>query len=216
MQRWLFLVLALVALTHFMALGQSQTALGQAQRGQVKDGKPVGVWEYYDGKELGLRLDYDSSRIKYARPDTTRYFVQIDSSWQLVRPTRAPRLIGSVTEVVSAVQKALRYPFGDMRTNTVGTVIVNFTIDEQGNVTDGKVANAPSTTLANEVVRALGTVSLKYLPAIHQGKRVAFRISFVVRFVLQRENSRTPDYKKQSELLPAPPGSFDEIVVTGY
>ena len=209
MRRLLLLAPFLILLTHL-------TALGQSQRGQMKDGKPVGVWEYYDGKELGVRFDYDSSRVRYVRPDTSRYFVQIDSSWQLVRPTRAPRLIGSKTEVVSMVQRRLRYPFIDLRNRTSGTVIVSFMIDERGQVKNGKVTSAPSITLANEVVRALEGVSLNYLPAMHQGKRVPFRTSFVVRFFSQSENVREIALKKQVELLPMPSGSFDEIIVIGY
>ncbi|MFC7668018.1 energy transducer TonB [Hymenobacter humi] len=164
-------------------------AQGQSQRGKLKDKKPVGVWEYYDGKDLGLRFDYDSGRAQYVRPDTSRYLVQIDGRWQLVHPSRAPRLIGSKSEVLSVLQRRLRYPMGDMRARTSGTVIVTVKIDEKGNVVDGKVTNASSTTLGNEVIRALEPVSLSFLPAIYQGKPVPFQVAFVVRFCFQSENA---------------------------
>ena len=204
-----FLIAALVA-----GLRHPLFAQESFERGKFKDGKPVGVWEYYDGKELALLFDYDSSRIQYLRLDTARYSVLVDSVWQTKRLSRAPRLLGSKTAIVSALQRQLRYP-----SQTTGTVILTYVVDPQGQVINPVVTTAPSQTLAEEVFRVTETLPLRYLPAMRLGKPVASKIAFVVRFrraANAKDETADADIRQQEQLHPSPPGSFNDVIVTAF
>lgn len=200
-------------------------AQSQLERGKLTDGNPVGVWEYFDdfaGKELGLRFNYDSARINYVRPDTSRYFVLVDSSWQIKRLNRAPRLIGSRANMVDAIQRKLRYPPQDLRAHRSGTVIVTCVVDAQGKVGLPVVISTPSPTLAQEVLRALDELPLYYIPGVYRAKRVQTKISFVARFCIASSYKQTDiqsemkrEVERQTQVTPSPPGSFDEVIVTG-
>jgi len=210
MQRLLCLVLLMIGLSPISAKCQSA-------RGQLKDGKPIGVWEYYDGEKLGLRFNYDSSRIQCIRPDTARYLVLLDSAWQPKQLSRAPRVLGSNTDLISAIQRQLRYPLPDLRARNTGTVVLTYVIDVQGQKTNPVAVTTPSQTLAEEVYRVVESTPFTYIPAIYEGKRIPAKITFVVRFCLCKtaEDCQTVS-KAQALATPKPAGSLGEIIVTAY
>ena len=190
---------------------------GQSQRGQMREGKPVGVWEYYDGNELSLRFDYDSSRIQYIRPDTTRYLVLSDSIWQAKRLVRAPRVLGSRIEILTAIQRKLRYPFQDLQGRVTGTVVLTYVVDQYGVKTNSVAVTTPSKTLTEEVYRAIEGVPFTFLPAIYQGKPTPTKVSFVVRFCLCKSiDDCQTSAKAQAQTVPKPLGFVGEIIVTAY
>lgn len=189
----------------------------QSAHGKLQGNRPVGVWEYYDGKDLGLRYDHDSSRVHYSKPDTARYLVLLDSRWQPASLSRAPRVLGSNSDLIMALQRKLRYPLQDLRSGVTGTVVLTYDIDEQGQKTNATATTAPTTTLAEEVYRAVESTPFTYLPAIYQGKRVPAKIAFVIRFCLcnTSENCQKA-IQAQIKAVPRPLGSLGEIIVTAH
>ncbi len=187
----------------------------QSAKGRVKDGKPVGLWEYYDAKELGLRFDYDSSRIQYVRPDTTRYLVLVDTAWQTRQLYRAPRVLGSQNDLIRALQMVLRYPIQEIRNRVTGTVVLTFVVDQQGALTNPVAVTAPSKALAEEVYKKVASLPFTYLPAIYQGRRTPAKIAFVVRFCICKPGADCDSASlEQARLVPKPLGSMGEIIVT--
>jgi hypothetical protein len=189
----------------------------QSAHGKLQGNRPVGVWEYYDGKDLGLRYDHDSSRVQYSKPDTARYLALLDSGWQPASLSRVPRVLGSNSDLLIALQRKLRYPIQDLRSGTTGTVVLTYDIDEQGQKTNATATIAPTTTLAEEVYRAVESTSFTYLPAIYQGKRVPAKIAFVVRFCLCNTSEDCQKaIREQAKAVPKPLGSLGEIIVTAH
>lgn len=216
-----FLLTLLLISSLVSARAQSKWA-----RGNMRDNKPVGVWEYYDdfeGMELGLRFNHDSSRMLFVKPDTSRYFVLVNKNWQINRLTRAPRLIGSRVAIASAFQRKLRYPYQDLRARREGSVVLSCIVDEQGKVGLPTVAAAPSQTLAQEALRAVDQLPLYYIPGEFAGQRAQTKVFFVVRFCIlffenerERQAEAQPKLHEQAQLVPMPPGSFNEVIVTAF
>ncbi|MET4106421.1 energy transducer TonB [Hymenobacter sp. UYP22] len=190
------------------------TVQSQASRGQMKNGKPAGVWEYYDGKELALKFDYDSSRIQYIRSDTAKYQVLVDTTWQVHRLDRAPRLLGGKDELLGQLSRKLRYPFNDIRERNSGTVIITYVIDELGRKTTPVATMTPSVSLAEEVYKVLESADINYLPAIYQGKPTPAKVAFIVRFALC--TSMNTNCITDAKRIPMPIGSLGELVVQAY
>jgi hypothetical protein len=209
MYRFLALLLFLIGL-------YPSPAQSQSSRGQTKNGKPVGVWEYYDGKELGLRFDHDSSRIQFVRPDTASYLVLVDSVWKAHKLDRAPRLLGSREELLMAIGRQLRYPtIGDIANKVTGTVVLTYVIDQYGNKTTPIATTTPTLSLAEEVYRVVESIPIRYLPAVYQGKPTPVKIAFVVRFIACKTNEECQKTGNALALsVPMPPGSVGEMIVT--
>jgi hypothetical protein len=209
MSRFLSLLLLFIGLYPLSAQSQSS-------RGQTKNGKPVGVWEYYDGKELGLKFDHDSSRIQYVRPDTASYLVLVDSVWKAQKLDRAPRLLGSHGELLMAMGKKLRYPtIGDIANRVTGTVVLTYVIDQYGNKTTPIATTTPTVSLAEEVYRVVESIPIRYLPAIYRGRPTPVKVAFVVRFIACKTKEECQKTGKALALsVPMPPGSIGEMIVT--
>ncbi|MEJ7659872.1 MAG: hypothetical protein WKG07_09710 [Hymenobacter sp.] len=80
-------LLALALLATGPALAQ-RPAPAPLERGTLTKGQPTGVWDYFDeAGQLELRMNYDSSRISYRRPDTARYELRVGDALA----ARAPR-----------------------------------------------------------------------------------------------------------------------------
>lgn len=206
---------SVVFIAVFLLFAHTINAQSQQERGKIKGDKRVGVWEFYDFQELGLRFDYDSSRIQYARFDTARYPVLVDTTWQVRRLNRAPRVLGSKSEMLLSLQKTLRYPLQDIRNGVSGTVVLTYVIDEQGGKTNPVAVITPSKTLAEEVYRAVEIMPFVYLPAIYRGKRAPTKIAFVVRFCFcKTADDCNKVSHEQAQLVPKPPGFVGEIIVT--
>lgn len=181
------------------------------EHGKLIAGKPVGVWEYYDGDQLGLVINYDSGRIRYIRPDTTRYSVWLDSAWQAKRLGQAPRLIGSRSGTIIALQKVLRYPPADLRTGQTGHVVVSCIVFENGQVSEPTVLTAPSPSLGEEVRRAVADLSLRYLPGLYRGRAVRTQIAFLATFCIRRGSTTSTGCPTDQISIN---GGFTQILVT--
>lgn len=181
------------------------------EQGEVHKGKPTGVWKYYDGNELGLVINYDSSRVRYVRPDTARYLVWVDSAWQLKRLNRAPRLLGSRNEVVAALQRSLRYPSAALQKGATGHVVVTCVVDETGQVSKAKLVSFPNEALGKEVQEKVDNLNIRFLPGIYRGRPALTRVSFVVSFAIGRSSAKVNAFVNEA---PKAPGAFNQIVVT--
>lgn len=184
------------------------------EEGALTDGKPSGVWKYYDApNKLGLEVNYDSSKVIYIRPDTMRYAVWVDSAWQVRRLSQAPRLIGSRMAIAATLQKRLRYPVMALRDAQTGHVVVGCTVSESGSVGDPVVIQTPDPGLAEEVKKWVKELSMTFIPAVYRGKLVHTQVVFTVTFCIKGMGGN-----RRSSCHDNPPprmaGSFIPIVVT--
>lgn len=84
----------------------------------------------------------------------------------------------------------LRYPSYAVENGIQGRVVVDFIIDEKGNVTDVKVSRGVHESLDAEAVRVV-SASPKWKPAKHRGKKVKVAMSVTVEFRLQKRSDGT-------------------------
>jgi TonB family protein len=214
--RVLLLFLVLASCFRF-GKAQAQAVNTKDERGILTAGKPTGVWEYYDNGKLGLVINYDSGRVRYVQPDTARYRIWLDSTWQLKRLSRAPRLLGSKSATVFSLQKGLRYPPAALRAGAMGIVVVSCLVHEDGQVSEPFVERAPHPSLGEEVRRLVNDLPLRYIPAIYRGRPIRTRVSFVAIFCIStatRARERTEEEKACLSTMPVVYGGFNEVIVT--
>lgn len=159
------------------------------EKGTLTNGRPTGIWEYYDQHgELTLRMNYDSSRIAYSRPDTSRYLLYTQNDWQEARPSRPPQYLGSRAKRTADLAKSIRYPISALQQNQQGQVVIAYVINEQGQTQDYEVLTTPSKECAEAVWDVLKQQPEHWVPAIYQGRPV--RAKFFLRITFDMIDSR--------------------------
>ena len=193
----LYLLAALALLAASPAAFGQRPAAPVYERGTLTQGQPTGVWEYFDeAGQLELRMNYDSSRIGYRRPDTARYELQVGDAWRLARPERPPGPMGSRAGRRHTLQQQLRYPVAALQQQLQGDVILSYEVDPDGHTSHYVVQQSLSPACDQEVWRAVQQLPDRWIPARYQGQPVAARFYLRVHFEMLMRMAQLP--------LPAP------------
>ena len=105
-----------------------------------------------------------------------------------------PVLIGGL----SGLQAKVKYPEIARKANVEGRVIVQFTIDENGDVRDTQVLRGAGAGLDDEATRVI-TEHAEFTPGRQDGKPVAVRLSIPIVFKLNDESKSQSEQSQSSE-----------------
>ena len=106
-----------------------------------------------------------------------RHAEDIAALWIVDEP---PELIGGIR----ALQRKMRYPRAARRARIQGKMLVNFTVDEEGNVRDIIIHEKFGGGLEEEVIRVI-TEHAKFKPGISQGRPASVRMALLLVFSLK-------------------------------
>lgn len=95
-----------------------------------------------------------------------------------------PQYPGGNAELMKYLAKNIRYPKGAQEQGIQGRVIVQFTVQKDGSITDSKVVKPAHTLLDAEALRVVDAMP-KWIPAKQRGKEVACYFTIPVMFRLQ-------------------------------
>lgn len=101
-----------------------------------------------------------------------------------------PQFPGGSTECFHFIAKNLEYPKEAEKRKIEGNVIVKLIIDQDGHVTNVKIARGIDPLLDNEALRIVNSMP-KWEPGKHRGKTVKCRFVLPVKFKL--DGTKTPD-----------------------
>ena len=226
-------IVLLLTLTCLFSLGaQAQRRAKESDQPRLEqgstapDGRRVGKWNFYTNKqELELTFDYDSSRITFRQPDTTRYLVRSGEEWRPQRLARAPHVLGSTDQHLQDLQRTLRYPVSALREQLQGTVVLGYTVDVTGHTKDFAVESSLSPDCDQEVWQAVKLLPDNWIQAVQHGRPTPTRFYLAVKFEmideatlarLQRESKPLAQKPADSAGTPVParPRYAHEVIVT--
>lgn len=139
-------------------------------RQDILDAKPV-----FDGPELTPEQE------KFMKDARKRYAAYIRK-----HPTREPQFKGQSTGAFSRwVSGRLKYPDAARRDNVYGTVMIRFTVDRDGSVTDVQAVSSPHPALAEEAVRTVSS-SPAWSPGVRKGEKMRVTYTIPVIFAPRR------------------------------
>lgn len=200
-------------LTSTIAFGQTTNVANKFERGTLTNGQPTGIWNYLDeAGQLELRMNYDSSRISYRRPDTARYELRVNDTWQLVRPSRAPGLMGSRAGRRHELRTGLRYPVAALQQQRQGDVLLSYVVQPDGSTTEYTVLSSLSPACDQEVWRMLQQLPGRWIPAIYLGQARAARFYLRVHFKTVTASSLDAYKRAQTQAAAPPSGPFTDAV----
>jgi protein TonB len=102
----------------------------------------------------------------------------------MTQPEIAPEYPGGTVAMLSYIQQNLKYPEGAKEQEIQGRVIVQFTIEKDGTVSDVNVVKSVDPLVDAEVVRIVSNMPA-WKPGMHEGKPVRVSYSIPIRFRLQ-------------------------------
>ena len=134
-----------------------------------------------------LKKDGSNEPVKY-EATLTYNGTDNDKSYDVV--DQMPEFPGGVGARMQYLAKNVRYPVEAQRKGQQGNVVVKFTVEKDGSITNSHVVRSISPLLDAEALRVINAMP-KWIPGRHNGKAV--RVGFVlpVSFVLQKANGKT-------------------------
>ena len=102
----------------------------------------------------------------------------------MTQPEIAPEFPGGTVALLSLIQQNIKYPEEAKEQEIQGRVIVQFTIEKDGSVTDVKVVKSVHPLVDEQVVRAVSAMPA-WKPGMLEGKPVRVSYSVHLRFRLQ-------------------------------
>lgn len=102
----------------------------------------------------------------------------------MLQPEIAPEYPGGTVAMLSYIQQNLKYPEGAKEQEIQGRVIVQFTVETDGTVSDVNVVKSVDPLVDAEVVRIVSDMPA-WKPGMHEGKPVRASYSIPIHFRLQ-------------------------------
>jgi TonB family protein len=155
-------------------------------KGEYKDDKQVGIWEYYNfqGKLLHKFNFQDSTVIDFNwYDDSDTIPVNINGEWQKMKVESPPLSLGN--KHMDYILTNLKYPSMAAENGVSGRVIVAVTIDEKGQIINYRIEKSVSESLDKEALRVVKGINVKWIPAYIDNSPLVAEKLIPIAFVLQ-------------------------------
>lgn len=197
-------------------LAQTENVDTEYAKGQIIDGYKSGIWEFYsDDKSLELKINFDEGSLVYLKPDTSEYFIYIDSIWRYSTVVRHSRYIGSYNEFYQILANTLQYPEKARSRKIQRTIYLQFDINIQGKATNLKVLNDPDEYFTKTIIDSFQQVPNFWISSYSNNQYVPSR--FILPIVFKLDSKTKKRINHDVEVYPKPEGKYlSEILVVGY
>jgi TonB family protein len=101
---------------------------------------------------------------------------------------RMPQFPGGEKEMMNFIKTNIKYPEKARKDNVEGTVIVDFVINREGNITDTKILRSTDKSLTKEALKIIHSMP-KWAPGIQEGESVSVSYALPISFNLPNSTS---------------------------
>lgn len=159
-------------------------------KGFYTNDREVGVWQFYNNDgSLHLSFDFDSRKLLFFDGDRSN-----SAELPIIRGNdtitavldKAPFLIGNENELSVFISKNIKYPEIALENSIEGTVVIGFTVDEEGKCSDIAVLKDIGGGCGAEVLRVFNQTLNFWLPGELDGQPVKVPMILPVRFRMSR------------------------------
>ncbi len=134
-----------------------------------------------------LKKDGSDKPVKY-EATLTYNGTDNDKSYDVV--DQMPEFPGGVGARMQYIAQNVKYPEEARRKGQQGNVVVKFTVEKDGSITNSHIVRSISPQLDAEALRVINAMP-KWIPGRHHGKAVSVGYVLPVSFVLQKANGKT-------------------------
>jgi len=153
------------------------------EKGYVKDGIKVSVWQYFDSKgEPELAINHSTGKVIFISKDTTDYVVYKNGEWVSSKLDVRPMPISGTHNFFQAIRDTLKYPVKDFMNGLQGKVIASFEVDTLGAMINYNIIKGVGGACDSAVLAALKSKDQKWIPAMMGGKRCSTKFAIACEF----------------------------------
>lgn len=162
----------------------------------------------YKGKDQPFRkkISFFYPKHQFSSDDTTGVYKRVE---QMPRFNSCESIIGSSLDKESCAQndmlqfiyENLRYPMKARKNGVMGMVVVQFVIDEAGNIQDSKIVKdigADCGIAVLEIMDKMAELKQPFIPGIQYGEHVKVLYTLPVRFKLEKNKRKKRKKKKKN------------------
>lgn len=119
---------------------------------------------------------------------------QVDENGVYMVCEEMPKFPGGMAECMKFLGKNIQYPTQAIENGTQGRVIVQFTVQKDGSITDAIVARGVDPLLDKEALRVINSMP-KWEPGKHKGEAVSVKYTVPVMFRLGEDDTQKKEVK---------------------
>jgi periplasmic protein TonB len=152
------------------------------------ENKRTGTWEFYknDGTP-DWQYDFNIDSFINKPQESLEYSYQSSNGeWIKGKADRDPIWLRSVFEWQTYLNWTLRYPMEAIERNKMGKVLIEVTIDENGDAIEYNIGESAFPALDAEALRVVKFFQPEFLPAEKDGRKVKSKVRIAIQFRLER------------------------------
>ena len=158
--------------------------------GSYKDGLKVGIWEGIGSdKNIELKYDYTNKKLIFYSPkhlDTIKkYNVISGADTVYTKLSQEPIFLGGSALAIQSIWMNIKYPKSAFLDNIQGQVVVAFTINENGKVSNYRIKNSLGGGCDEEALRVVKNIEGDWLPGMLNEKPVTCEYDLPISFNIQ-------------------------------
>jgi TonB family protein len=182
------LVAVFIVLHGFTDLRAQQLITNEIEKGYLKDGNRYSVWEYYDkAKALELKIDHNSGRVYYLKPDASKFAIYKDSGWVMEKIRVYPIPVEGYQNLYKKLQDNMHYPAEALEAGAEAEIFVVFEIDEQGTATNFSFIQDLGYGFEKEITKTLAPIQLPWVSARVNGVPVRARFILPLQYSIHEQ-----------------------------
>lgn len=167
--------------------------IGQYTHGKIKDesGKWVTDYDISDAEDIAFHGDdggeilitnrHKDDGVEILRSNTIGGEIHQDANHVYRVVDQMPKFPGGTSQLMSFMRNNIRYPVDAIKEGIEGRVILTFTVEKDGTLTDIKVAKSVSPSLDKESVRIVKSMP-KWIPGKQNGTKVRVKYTLPISF----------------------------------
>lgn len=162
------------------------------ESGYYKDDKKTGVWTAYDyDGQLQVKYDFTNQKLIFYQPskkDTAKIFNVINGT-DTVKTLldQRPIFLDGGAIFSRALASNIKYPAKAREENISGKVVVAFTIDKDGQLSNYRIKSSLGYGCDEQALNAIKKIPGDWLPGMVNGKPVVVAYEVPVNFILSNE-----------------------------
>ncbi len=145
-------------------------------KGNYKEDKKIGIWEYYNfrNKELEQKYDYDNRLIVYSEPTifdkTPSNHFKYKGEWILEKLDSIPMVVGGLSDLKLRLSELAYNKSASPNFPTAGIAIFSFIITKEGITKDYKILNSSGNSFENDLLNLLIEYKDLWAPGVYKGE----------------------------------------------
>lgn len=151
--------------------------------GNYHNASRTGIWKFSQDKTGAEFMIYDYTRDSLIFLNQTMiadsFLVKTESGYEVKKVERPLLYVGAEDEIKRTIALDIDIPMEIMKEGKLGLSILQYFVDEQGNLTGPKLVSGFCPEIENSVNQKIAMLPGKFLPAVVNGKNTAS--SFFVR-----------------------------------